>query len=193
MSRKSNNTADQERIAQLEKELAELKAKNNLVDDLDLDIRPDEYIKVMSMLSWTLNLSTGVAGRKPFTFTKLFSTKNILYRELVDILENHPTFAEYGYFYILDRRVVRKHGLDEAYEKILDDKKLQQVLDGGTELSIKVFKTANPKQQKAVANFLISKLVKGEDVDMNLVHIVSQDTGIDINTKARDFSAIPQK
>jgi len=151
-----------------------------------LDIRPDKYIAVISLLPWTLNISTGDKGKRPYSFQKMFSRKNILYGDLVRIIDNHPTFAENGYFYILNRDVVRKHGLDAAYEKILDKNTIEKLLSTEFESLISVFKNANDRQKKVIANIVISQLKGGADIDKNAVYAISQDTGINILEKVEE-------
>lgn len=183
------------KVKELESKLEEKNDDNSngFVPVDDVDIRPDEYIKIMSMLSWPLNLSTR-DSKQPFKFKKLFDTKRILYKDLVEIMEQHPTFTEYGYFYILDPRVVRKHGLDDIYENILNDEKMKKVLDGGVDVAYPIFASANPKQKKVIVQLVINKIANDEDVDKNLVYKMSEDTGINILEKAKETKelSIPQ-
>lgn len=166
-------------------------SQNTSSDD---EIRNSEYIRVMSMLSWPLNLSTGEKGRRPYTFNGMYETKRILYSDLVRILDMHQSFAEYGYFYVLDERVIKLHGLEPAYDKILDKEKLETILSGSdANTAIDVFKIANKRQQIVIANILISKLRNKENVDKNLVYAVSEETGIDIFEKSKEEDFLPKK
>jgi len=152
-------------------------------------IRPDEYIEVMSLCPNPLNLSTSrhSPNKKVFRFPKLGDTKHIMYEYLVEIIENHPTFAESGLFYITNPDVVRRHGLLGHYDSILTKDEISDVLTLDTNAAMKIFDSANDKQQRHIADLVEALLVKDEsDVDMNLVHKISNATGIDIIARAEN-------
>jgi len=158
----------------------------------DFDIRPDAYISVISLCPNPLNLSEG-NGNRALRFRKFGESKRILYQKLVSYIDNHPLFAENGVFYIADKRVVRRHGLDDFYNKIITKSEIEDIMVGDYVNAIKIFNSANITQQRYVSEMLIKKLIAGEDVDMNLSHQVGQTLGIDISKKAKeseDFGAI---
>ena len=74
-----------ERLLQENKELSKynpnLDDKSGLARQDDRDIRPDEYINVMSLLPYTLQLTTETyGGGKVMRFTRFGETKRILIR-----------------------------------------------------------------------------------------------------------------
>jgi len=157
----------------------------------DLDIRADEYIQVMSLTPWQLNLSTGQAGRRPYNFKEMFAVKRIMYKDIVEILETRPTFAEKGLYVILDERVIRKHGLEEYYDNILTKDDVLEIFNGDFEKSLALFKTANERQQKNIVSSIISKIVKEDkEFDKNLIYAMSQETGINILEVVEDRKAL---
>ena len=150
------------------------------------DIRPDTYVRVISLCPHPLNLSTARVGGKQFRFDKLGKMKRILYGDLVDIIENQPSFAENGVFYIADEAIVRRHGLVDYYDKILTKEEVNMVMTADSDIALAIFKNANPKQQGYISEMLIEKIVEGEDVDMNFAYLVGKDIGVDIIKKAEE-------
>ena len=184
-------------IAQLMKKVEELETqvgKEKSVENVDVEnnenIRSDEYIWVMSLIPWRLSLSTGRDGDRPYNFERLYEKKRILYSRLVDIIDNHWSFLEKGLFYVLDKRVVRQHGLDDTYEKILSMEKIEKVLKEDKDIAYPIFNTANERQQRNIAQIMINMLVAGENLDQNMILAVSADTNIDINEKVKDVLAL---
>jgi len=159
------------------------------------EIRPDEYITVMSLLPYTLILTTQpLGGGSVKRFTKFGETKRILYSDLVDILESCKSFAEAGYFYIMDKSVVRRHGLDDLYSRILTKEKIQEIVDNQADNSVALYNSANPLQQETIIQMLIEKVtVSPEAVDMNVVDKISRVSGIDIAKRAKEESTEEEK
>ena len=120
----------------------------------------DDYVPVMSLLPYRLNLSTKEGGQGDVKkFTKFGEVKNILYKDLVDIIEVNRTFMESGYFYILDPLVIRQHGLDEVYSKILTKEKIEEILNNvNTEYCIDLYNSSNSNQQKVIVQLLVEKV-----------------------------------
>jgi len=74
-------------------------------------------------------------------------------------------------------------GLEEDYKRILNKEKIEEVLSNSPNAE-KWLKVANEGQlENIIARVLIDKMVKGENVDMNLVYKVSQISKIDINQR----------
>ena len=195
-TKKTNVDTNTEQLIQtLLKEVEALKAQIDVEESVEVHveddgIRSDEYIWVMSLIPWRLNLSTGRDGDRPYNFNRLYEKKRILYSRLVDIIDNHWSFVEKGLFYILDERVIRQHGLDDVYDKILSMEKIEEVLKKDKETAYPIFSAANLRQKKNIAQIMINMLVDGEKLDQNMVLAVSADTRIDINEKAKDTIAL---
>lgn len=145
----------------------------------------DDLIPVMSLLPYTLNLSTLGNGKgKEIKFTQYGQVKQVLYQDVLGILEYHYSFAEYGYFIILDQRVIKRHGLQETYGKILTKEKIDQILSG-SKPAYDLYSGCNAEQQRIIVGMLIEKLVDNPDsVDLNLVDKISRASGVNIKQKA---------
>lgn len=195
MTNKSNTQlpkADTEsEIKTLEARLAELKGKKETVGE----IRQDEYIPVMSLIPYHLNLSTKEGGQGNIKkFTRFGEKKNILYKDLLDIIEVHPNFLEAGYFYILHPGFIRQQGLDETYSKILTKDKIEQILTTNTEDCITLYNSANPKQQEIIIQLLIDRVRnEPERVNLNSVDKISKLSGVDIVKKAEESKELQEE
>jgi hypothetical protein len=162
-------------IERLKKELATSASieKENIVDEeddnLDIVIPSDKHIKVMSLTPYLLTLTTEERGKgKRFDFRGFGEVKNIPYHYLYDIMEVHPNFVDDGYFVILNKDVVRKHDLEEKYQKFLTKEKMEQILSGNQSDAANLFKACGDAQREFVVNMIHSKMLAGENVDLNL-------------------------
>jgi hypothetical protein len=162
------------------------KPNENQGDNLDenIKINKDDYIKVMSLCPNTLALTTST--NKKFIFREYKEVKRILYSDVVEILEKQPHFAEAGIFYIMDERVVRRHGLNDTYAKLLTKDKLEEIITGSGDTAFGIFKSANETQKKFIIDMLLEKVRDGLDVDMNLVYAISRESKVDIVAKAEE-------
>lgn len=198
-----NNIKTEPTQEELRNEVEELKALvKSLLENKPAEmpkqeekIRAEDYVKVMSLLPYTLNLSTGKYGAGSVKkFNSFGEVKSISYRELVDIIESNPGFMESGYFYILDNRVIEQYGLKYTYDKILDKDKIEEILDTNRDTAVKLFKSANSKQQKIIVELLIDKLSDelkrsnslGKDSNLNVIEQISKISGVNILEKAHD-------
>jgi hypothetical protein len=152
-----------------------------------VEINGKEYIGVMSINPVPLILSTQPrGGGKVFNFSKFGEVKRIMYDDVVAVIENHPTFAEQGRFYILDNRVIRYHGLDEAYNKILTKEQIEKILNNNGN-ALDLYNAANDAQKKIIVEFLVKTLRDNPDsVDLNLVDKISRISGVKIQERAEE-------
>jgi hypothetical protein len=182
------------KIAELEAELARVKAglSETGSESDESRIAPDEYIQVMSLIPFHLNLSTRErGGGKTYKFDHFGQVKRILYSDLVDIFETHPAFLQAGYFYILSPKVIRHHGLDDVYKGILTKEKIEQILtseSSNMETCVSLYQSANKLQQEIIVAFMVDKLVENPDaLDLNMVNRITTLSGVNITEKAKDI------
>jgi len=162
--------------------------EENYVYEEEEEVPLNSYIKVMSLIPYELNISTERHGKgRIFTFRGYGKTKRIIYQELEKIIEENRHFLERGFFIILDKRVVRKHGLDDAYKNIMNKEKMDMILlgfQGGDvkENDILTFAKSAPKeQQKILATMIIDKRINGETIDLNLFDKLGRIMNMDLN------------
>ncbi len=151
------------------------------------EIRPNKYIKVMSLNFGKLVLTTEGRGQgKVFVFNKFGDVKNIVYSDLANLIHHQQTFAEQGRFYIFDKNVVRNHGLVEYYNKFMTKEKIETILDNNRDEVISLFTNTTEAQKETIVNILIKKIIDGEDVDINKIDIISRLWGQNLYDTARD-------
>ena len=161
-------------------------------------ISQDEYITLISLYPNILTLTEDPKGKgKKFTFAKFGETKRILYSDLTKLLENHSggdytDFFKEGYVLIANDRVIRRHGLNESYGKMLTKDKIKQIVDGKGSNLVEIFKMATKAQQIFICDMLIAKFANGEDVDLNLVDSLSRVSGIKIQEKAEEAKRVKE-
>jgi hypothetical protein len=175
-------------IKQLEDRLAFYEAKKiDSGDEDDIFIGQTEYIKVMSLLPYRLNLCTKERGQgKVYKFDKLYQVKKIIYSDLVDILEVAHEFLESGYFIILNPKVIRAHGLDDIYEKVLDKDRIEEIFTG-TDEGVALFISATSGQKNVICDLVVQRLVQDDkSIDLNLVDKLSRLSGVNLSQKAEE-------
>jgi hypothetical protein len=161
-----------DKVARLEAENAKLKIKEELGSDDEM-IRLDSYVEVMSLFNGRLSLSTEPLGKgRRFSFSRFGETKRILYNDLASVMENYRRFMEEGVFYILNEKIVRKHGLNDIYEKILDKSKIEKIIACDPKTAVKFYEQA-PESQREVVNGLLIKELKEGNPDLNVVNKIS--------------------
>lgn len=177
-----------DKMAELEQRLKEKEEQ----DENSNKVKPDDYVKVMSLLPYTLILTTregggGITKR----FTQFGEIKRIAYRELIDIIEVNRSFLESGYFYIMNKDVVREQGLEEIYENILSKEMLEKVFSASDDKAVELFETANNRQQEVIVSFLIERVTENPDsVNLNVINKISQISGVEIQEKAKANKSI---
>ena len=172
----------------------ELEAKLALYEKDEVDegsteivVLQTDYIKIMSLLPYKLNLATREKGQgKIYKFEKFGQIKKIIYSDLVDILEVNAGFLEAGYFIILSPKVIRLNGLDEIHNKILTKEKIEKILDG-TDEGLALYSSANERQQKVIIELFVDKLIADpSSLDLNMVDRLSRLSGVNITQKAEE-------
>lgn len=182
----------EEKLAYLEFEKRELERKLE-EQEQNSGIPLDAYIEVMSLVPFKLNLSTEKSGGgRQFSFSRFAEIKRILYNDLASILENYRSFMEQGYFYIMNNKVIRKHGLDDMYARILNKEMLDKILNFDTVSAIKLYESANDAQREIIDGMLVKKIKdEPEDlVDFNIIAQMSKIGGRDLVKIAREMKEL---
>ena len=165
--------------------------KEDIIDEDDdgTRISSDTYIKVMSLTPYYLTLTTQEHGKgKRFNFEKYGDVKRILYHDLADIMEQHPNFLEQFYYVILNRDVVRKHGLDDLYSKMLTRETIDKIVNNGNDTdSINLFKACCDAQRENIITMFLDKMLNNEFVDLNFLDRMSRIVGYSISERAEEM------
>ena len=178
-----------DKLEKLERENAEL--KQGVVGEDEM-IRLDSYIEVMSLFPGTLSLSTEPLGQgRRFKFTKFGETKRMLYNDLASVMEGYRRFMEEGVFYILNDRVVRKHGLNDIYERILTKEQIEKIIQCDPKVAVKFYEQATVSQREVVNGMLIKELKDGNP-DLNVISQISKIADLDLVKIARDSKRLEE-
>jgi hypothetical protein len=162
-------------------------------ENVNNKIMLDELIPVMSLLDFPLNLMNQTNGKAKYRFEKFGQKKEILYQDILRIIEDYQTFMIFGYFVILDKRVINRHGLQEIQSKILTKEKIEKVLDGSQD-AFTLYKEAQPEQQRVIIGMLTQKVINDPNsVNMNLIDQISRHSKINILQSAEDSKILFKK
>jgi hypothetical protein len=185
-------------VAKPVKNIKEIKEKAKIMEqsiideykDDEIDISPQKYVTVISLTPNQLNLSTQPGGKgKVVTFSEFGQQKRIMYNNLVDIMDSNPGFLERGCYYIAEKRIIRKHGLDELYSTLLTKEVIESMvsISMSDEDMTTLYKSANKTQQGVIVDLIIHKLMADDkSVDMNMVASISKISGIDLLKQVED-------
>jgi hypothetical protein len=175
----------------LEKEKAKVQ-EQSATDDFDeqeIDIRPDKFITLVNLCGGELHLSTLPGGKgKTVNFQSFKDKRRVQYSVLVDIMDVLPSFLEKGYYYIEDKLVIKKHGLQDIYEKILTKDVIESLfLSSMTESdAAELYKSANPDQQGLIIDLIVHRVSGGTEMDMNIINKIANISKVNILEKIED-------
>jgi len=165
-----------------------IQTKNKYEDDDIDDIPFRKFIKVMSLTDHTLTLSTeGVGKGKLYNFVEFGQVIPIIYEDLSNIIHHQPEFTKKGVYMIMDKNIVKLHGLEADYEKILNKDTILNILNLDKKEIANVFKGTTPTIQETIVSILIDKLMNDENVDLNKLQVISDLCGKDINSTVREM------
>ena len=177
-----SNNAEKSDISELEywkNKALELESKQS--QPIYVPLSPNDMVEVVSLCYDRLNLNTKDHGDgNRYSFDYYGETKMIMLSELAQIKETQKNFARKGFFFINNTSAVRQLGLEEDYKKILSPEKINEVISNSPNAE-KLFKSTNSGQQGILAKMIIAMLMEGKSVDMNLVHKISEISGMNIN------------
>jgi hypothetical protein len=187
------------------KDIKEIKEQSKIMEqsvvdeyeDDEVDISPQKYVTVISLTPNQLNLSTQPNGKgKVITFNSWGEKKRVMYSNLIDIIDTSPSFLEKGYYYIAEKRVIRKHGLDDLYATLLTKETIEKMLSKSLsdEDTATLYKSANKTQQGIIIDLITHKIMTDEkSVDMNMVANISKISKIDILKIVEDTKFYTEK
>lgn len=151
----------------------------------------NKQIKIMSMYYGTLNLCTSEnrTSGKTLTFNKYGQIKSVMYKDLVDYVNNNRKFAENGYFYILDKAAVYHVGLSNEYTRLVDSNIVNNITNYTKSDIEQITSMLTDAQKNLIAKILSDKIANKKEVDRNKVALISDLIGIDIQKKANEQMA----
>ncbi len=171
----ANMTVKNDETPKFEPDGVDVKTSEETHDEY-IDIRPDKYIRVMSLTPELLNLNAGAnsGSTKIIRFQGYGEVRNIVYSDLSNIVVNHQRLAEDGAFYIFDKDVIKVMGLSDHYNKILDKKGLEDLLTKDIATIKKVMLELSENQQKAIVNIVLKDILDEKNVSSMVINTVDE-------------------
>lgn len=187
---KQQNESMQEQMLQM-KQMMEMLMKQQSAPQVSVlnsnepkEISMNSYIKVMSLYKGGMTLFVSPNG-KSYRFSEFGEIVPILYSDLTGILSTHPTFARKGYFFILDTEVVKQSALEKYYTRILDKDSIENILEKDDSEIKEIFNLVTPYMQNLILEIISEKMVNGEYVNRDKLHLIKEITGKDIEQTAK--------
>lgn len=143
------------------------------------DIGSDDEVLVISLVPNKLNM-LDKDGRVIITFNGMYDEQYIDFASLRDAVNSHRDMALNGRFYIADERAVSKLRLRHHYEKVLTPKQFEDIINSNIDVAAELYKVAPKGQQKVIINIIKEKRMNGVDMDMNMLHKLSEVSGTDL-------------
>ncbi len=163
------------------------KKNSNVKVEEVVELRPDRYVKLMSLLPFVLNLPRG-KGIPPLSFKEFGEIKRVTYSVLIEMMnfETFERFLNNGNFTILDDVVARYLGLEDSINKILKKDDIERIFDNtcSTENAFEMYKSANDRQKIVITDMLVAMIRDGKDINMNLVQLIERESKIKIVERA---------
>lgn len=121
-----------------------------------------------------------VKGTNTYRFDKQFESRTFTKREAIVIVNNMPNAIRMGKLYIADADFVKECDFDTAYESILSNKALEDLLKHDSSYVVDVYKNANKGQQDIIVDMLINRKINRESVDANVLVEIGNLSGRDL-------------
>lgn len=185
----TKSNTDTKRVKDLEAQVAQLTEMVQLLTKAGLtNVQPvnnnsiDRDVSFISLCNHTLNLSTEpYGGGSIYTFTEYGEEQAIPYSDARLIIRNNKRFIKEGKCYIADADIIAAEHLSKDYERLLDDKSLQDLLNKERSTFNKIFDNMTDVQKDLFKDIVIKKLAKDKNsVDMNIVQKINDTLNIDI-------------
>lgn len=180
------------KFEELQKQLAELKAENDVlkdntqVEDNDNteELTSDTDITVISQTVGKLVISTeGNGVGTVYRFEEFGEVQDIPFGDLKDIVKNKPRFAKEGAYFICNPQAVKKLRLGNQYKNLIDDKTFVNLFDKDAKTIVALYESAPKMQQEQVVSLIQDRLDNGLEVDGNVLIKIGQLCGRDFITK----------
>lgn len=141
----------------------------------------DRDVLVVSLYDGILNLSTEGYGKgDPYEFSYFGEEQMIPLSDLKKIIRKEKRKINEGEVYIDDPEIIKSERLVSVYRKILNKDKIEELFTKSNKLFKESFDEMTNGQKDVFAQLIVSKLIGGKDVDMNIVAMVSKAVGRDL-------------
>lgn len=153
----------------------------------------DELISIVSLIDFPLNLLPQQNGRAKYRFEKFGEQKQVIYQDVLTIIEQYRSFMEKGYFVIADKRVIDRHGLHEIQKSVLTKAQIEKIVEGSNE-AVTIFKSSTEDQKRTIIGMLTRKLAfDPKSLDLNVVDEISRLSKVNIQQNADEARRLLNK
>lgn len=150
--------------------------------------------EVISLTYGILNLATEGNGLgNVYRFTEFGETQLIPLTDLKLILKNNKQFAIDGRFHISNQDLIKTYGLTTAYKKIIKQDIFIELFNLPKNTFLKTFSEIPETQKRIFADLLVSKIYNDEEVDLNIVDLVSKELNRNLQDEANSAKVIYKK
>lgn len=123
----------------------------------------DRNIKIINMTAGDAILK----GTRVYELKGQFSSRNFLEHEVKVILSNMPEMFTSGNVYIADAQFVEDNDLADAYQHILSDKQMKELLKKSPDVVVEAYKNTSAEQQRIIIDMIVDKRLNGIKIDNN--------------------------
>lgn len=123
----------------------------------------DRNIKIINMTAGDAILK----GTRVYELKGQFSSRNFLEHEAKVILSNMPEMFTSGNVYIADAQFVEDNDLADAYQHILSDKQMKELLKKSPDVVVEAYKNTSAEQQRIIIDMVVDKRLNGIKIDNN--------------------------
>lgn len=152
-------------------------------------IPPNKLFNVTSLFYGGMTLRG--SNNKKIRFDRFGVTRPISFEDITYICTNHHKLAEEGAFIIHSKDVVKSLYLEKAYERILDAKKIENLIDLPHEKIDDIMKNLTSIQKNTVENIIIRGLMDGNNKFNNLtkLEIIERHCGKNLRAIAEEWKS----
>lgn len=190
---KTTSTVNKTIIDQLQAENKELKEKmeellqlvqsqsNNDIRTQENKFNPEDEITVISLVPHKLNLCTERYGQGDlYEFNSMYEEQDIPWGDLKDIVRANRKMAQNGKFYILNESAVNLLRLRTSYKNMLNPDQFKTILNTQPDKIVEIYKLAPSGQRNIIVEILKNKQLNHENIDLNILHAISDLSGVDL-------------
>ena len=182
-------------LAQLQAQMIQLQSQVGRTQKKVNDNLPNK-VKVVNLLSQTLNLSTEpMGGGKVFTFEGFGDMVTMKTSHLEDIL-SIPVYrkeAEQMFFYICSPEIVEDQDLTDSYENGITEETVRFITSLQDDKCVDMFVGLSKGLQDSISTKIAEDMAKGIDYDRNRLADIQMRTEIDIQDMAKTFKELNEK
>ena len=137
--------------------------------------RKSRSIKFINLVPGALNLK----GTRAHRIEGQFASRMIPESEARVIVNNMPETVSSGMVYIADAEFVKEMELSDAYDNILSDKQLKDILHKNANDVCDIYQNAPEAQKAIIISMIANKCMDGVPVDANILMQLGELSGVD--------------